>query len=220
MEDPSGVFASPCYSRICPVVRISTKYRSTYDTNGETHIPSESEEEYENGVCGVFTVMSSVCQKPRAEWYYQSSIPKCLCLAFSSSSSSYVIVVPILKVIYILLILIIIIFIIKSVAACPLLQLTTDSASIFHFALHPLCTGGCEDLHHAVHNDTVEHDGRDTPTKSTRRALTRNYNREELVPRSVIARNLNWSFEDPSCTRKVGWRFGNKYFSADCFYHI
>ena len=36
----------------------------------------------------VFTVMSSVCQKPRAEWYYQSSIPKCLCFALSSSSSS------------------------------------------------------------------------------------------------------------------------------------
>ena len=126
----------------------------------------------------------------------------------------------ILFVIYINLIFIIIIFIIKSGAGCPLLQLTTDSASIFHFALHPLCTTGCEDLHHVVHNDTVEHDGRDTPTKSTRRALTRNYNREELVPRSVIARNLNWSFEDPSSTRKVGSRFGNKYFSAYCFYHI
>ena len=45
----------------------STKYRSTFNTNGEIHIPYESEEEYENGVCGVFTVMSSVCQKPRAE---------------------------------------------------------------------------------------------------------------------------------------------------------
>ena len=126
----------------------------------------------------------------------------------------------ILIVSYILLILILIIFLIKSGAGCPLLQLTTDSASIFHFALHPLCIGGSEDLHHVVHTDTVEHDGRDTPTKSTRRTLTRNYNREELVPRSVIARNLNWSFEDPSCTRKVGSRFGNKYFSADCFYHI
>ena len=32
--------------------------------------------------------MSSVCQKPRAEWYYQSSIPKCLCFVLSSSSPS------------------------------------------------------------------------------------------------------------------------------------
>ena len=165
--------------------------------------------------------MSSVCQKPRAEWYYQSSIPKCLCLAFSSSSSSsssYVIVILILIVIYILMLIIIII--IKSGAGCPLLQLTTDSASIFHFALHPFCNAGCEDLFLTVHTDTAEHDGTDTSAQSTRRTLTRNYNREELVPRSVIARNLNWSFEDPSCTRKVGSRFGNKYFSADCFYHI